>query len=237
MQGYRQEEGVNPKSVDRDLRRAAHPHRQLALGRRAVSAALRQAPRASASPRSPCEFKQPPMHLFRAVDDASDEVVVARPKSNLLVLRIQPDEGISLSFACKRPGMQDPARRSAHGLLLRRAPSSSARRRPTSDCCSTRCAATPRCSRAPTRSTTPGGSSPPSTRAGRACRRRAFPNYYPVHRRARRGESATRGHAGPLAFTGRDVNRPPLREIVARDRNELAGHVAERISPVEGETP
>ena len=29
-----------------------------------------------------------------------------QPKSNVLVLRIQPDEGISLSFACKRPGMR-----------------------------------------------------------------------------------------------------------------------------------
>ncbi len=28
------------------------------------------------------------------------------PRSNYLVLRIQPDEGISLSFAAKRPGMQ-----------------------------------------------------------------------------------------------------------------------------------
>jgi glucose-6-phosphate 1-dehydrogenase len=28
-----------------------------------------------------------------------------RTRSNYLVLRIQPDEGISLSFACKRPGM------------------------------------------------------------------------------------------------------------------------------------
>jgi len=51
-------------------------------------------------------FNQPPMHLFRQFDDASDEVVVARPKSNLLVLRIQPDEGINLSFACKRPGIK-----------------------------------------------------------------------------------------------------------------------------------
>ena len=33
-------------------------------------------------------------------------MVAAQPKSNLLVMRIQPDEGISLSFACKRPGMQ-----------------------------------------------------------------------------------------------------------------------------------
>jgi len=51
-------------------------------------------------------FKHPPMHLFRPFDEVSDDLSAARAKSNLLVLRIQPDEGISLSFACKRPGIK-----------------------------------------------------------------------------------------------------------------------------------
>ena len=46
-------------------------------------------------------FKHPPLQLFRHVGDGK-----IAPKSNLLVIRIQPDEGISLAFACKRPGMQ-----------------------------------------------------------------------------------------------------------------------------------
>jgi glucose-6-phosphate 1-dehydrogenase len=51
------------------------------------------------------EFKQPPLHLFGQLgnDNAFD---AARPMSNVLILRIQPDEGISLSFACKQPGMR-----------------------------------------------------------------------------------------------------------------------------------
>jgi glucose-6-phosphate 1-dehydrogenase len=51
------------------------------------------------------EFKQPPLHLFQQLVN-HDDVEPPRPKSNVLVLRIQPDEGISLSFACKQPGMK-----------------------------------------------------------------------------------------------------------------------------------
>jgi glucose-6-phosphate 1-dehydrogenase len=50
------------------------------------------------------EFKQPPLHLFRQLANNGD-LVPPRPQANVLVLRIQPDEGISLSFACKQPGM------------------------------------------------------------------------------------------------------------------------------------
>ena len=48
------------------------------------------------------EFRQPPLHLFHQLTSEDD---VTPPKSNVLVIRIQPDEGISLDFACKRPGM------------------------------------------------------------------------------------------------------------------------------------
>jgi glucose-6-phosphate 1-dehydrogenase len=105
VRGYRQEEGVDPKSVTEtfvalririDNWRWAGVPFLLRSGKRLAKRVSEIA----------VEFKQPPMHLFRQFDDASDEVVVARPKSNLLVLRIQPDEGISLSFACKRPGIK-----------------------------------------------------------------------------------------------------------------------------------
>ena len=43
------------------------------------------------------EFNQPPLCLFREFADCP-------PNPNSLIMRIQPDEGISLSFACKAPG-------------------------------------------------------------------------------------------------------------------------------------
>jgi glucose-6-phosphate 1-dehydrogenase len=49
-------------------------------------------------------FKQPPLHLFRELVDADGRP--PKPRANVLVLRIQPDEGISLTFAAKRPGMR-----------------------------------------------------------------------------------------------------------------------------------
>ena len=52
------------------------------------------------------QFKEPPLRLFRHLSDADGELKMPAPHANVLVLRIQPDEGISLSFACKRPGMK-----------------------------------------------------------------------------------------------------------------------------------
>ena len=43
------------------------------------------------------EFNQPPLCLFREFADCP-------PNPNSLVMRIQPNEGISLSFVCKEPG-------------------------------------------------------------------------------------------------------------------------------------
>ena len=43
------------------------------------------------------QFNQPPMCLFREFEECP-------PNPNSLVIRIQPNEGISLSFACKQPG-------------------------------------------------------------------------------------------------------------------------------------
>ncbi|MGH7896784.1 MAG: glucose-6-phosphate dehydrogenase [Candidatus Binatia bacterium] len=104
VRGYRQEEGVDPKSttdsyvalrINIDNWRWAGVPFLLRSGKRLRKRVSEVA----------VVFKQPPLHLFRQYD-AEDDGVAAHPKSNLLVLRIQPDEGISLSFACKRPGIK-----------------------------------------------------------------------------------------------------------------------------------
>ncbi len=46
-------------------------------------------------------FRKPPLLLFETLD--TDDV----PPSNVLTLRIQPDEGIRLTFDAKRPGHSD----------------------------------------------------------------------------------------------------------------------------------
>jgi glucose-6-phosphate 1-dehydrogenase len=105
VKGYRQEEGVNPKSVTEtyvalrikiDNWRWAGVPFLLRSGKRLAKRVSEIA----------VTFKHPPMHLFRPFDEVSDDLSAARANSNLLVLRIQPDEGISLSFACKRPGIK-----------------------------------------------------------------------------------------------------------------------------------
>ena len=50
-------------------------------------------------------FKPPPMRLFQQ-NKESDFCLLRTPSPNQLVLRIQPDEGISLTVACKEPGLQ-----------------------------------------------------------------------------------------------------------------------------------
>ncbi|MGH7962639.1 MAG: glucose-6-phosphate dehydrogenase [Candidatus Binatia bacterium] len=104
VKGYRQEEGVNPKSITESYvamrlhldnwRWAGVPfflRTGKRLGKRVSEIAV--------------EFKQPPLHLFRQIAE-SDDGTPPRPQSNVLVMRIQPDEGIRLSFACKQPGMR-----------------------------------------------------------------------------------------------------------------------------------
>ena len=103
VKGYRQEEGVPPDSVTEtyvalrtkiDNWRWAGVPFFLRSGKR-----LRHYVSEIA-----VQFKRPPLHLFRELGDQDGRA--PQPKSNLLVLRIQPDEGISLSFACKEPGMR-----------------------------------------------------------------------------------------------------------------------------------
>ncbi len=104
VKAYRQEEGVDPRSVTDtyvalrlriDNWRWAGVPFLLRCGKRLRKRASEIA----------VQFKQPPLHLFAHLgsDLRSNG---ARPQPNLLVFRIQPDEGISLSFACKQPGMR-----------------------------------------------------------------------------------------------------------------------------------
>ncbi|MGH7803656.1 MAG: glucose-6-phosphate dehydrogenase [Candidatus Binatia bacterium] len=105
VKGYRQEEGVDPKSVMEsyvalrihiDNWRWAGVPFFLRTGKRLKKRVSEVA----------VIFKQPPMHLFRLAMNDNEEVDRAIPRSNHLVMRIQPNEGISLSIACKRPGIK-----------------------------------------------------------------------------------------------------------------------------------
>ena len=51
------------------------------------------------------QFKQPPLDFFTTIECVGDVCDITRAKPNQLVFRIQPDEGISLTFSAKRPGM------------------------------------------------------------------------------------------------------------------------------------
>ena len=50
-------------------------------------------------------FRQPPLRMFRTVECEGDVCDLAAARPNVLCFRIQPDEGIYLSFSTKRPGM------------------------------------------------------------------------------------------------------------------------------------
>jgi len=52
------------------------------------------------------QFKKPPLQLFRTVECEGDVCDLTLSRPNVLVFRIQPDEGISLQFSAKRPAMQ-----------------------------------------------------------------------------------------------------------------------------------
>ena len=52
------------------------------------------------------QFKLPPLQLFQTVECEGDFCDLTEAQPAVLAFRIQPDEGISLSFSAKRPGMQ-----------------------------------------------------------------------------------------------------------------------------------
>ncbi len=77
---------------------------------------------------------------------------------NVLVLRIQPNEGISLRFGAKVPSERIADPHGQHGLPVRHRVLRARRPRPTRPCCSTRCAATAPTSPGRTRWRSRGGS-------------------------------------------------------------------------------
>ena len=91
------------------------------------------------------QFRRPPLQIFKRVSPTS----VA---PNLLIVNVQPDEGISVRFEAKLPGTPHAARAGDDELPLRHARSAARCRRPTRRCCSTRCSAIRRCSRGTTSS-------------------------------------------------------------------------------------
>lgn len=52
------------------------------------------------------QFKLPPLRLFQTIECEGDVCDLTEARPTVLVFRIQPDEGISMSFSAKRPGMQ-----------------------------------------------------------------------------------------------------------------------------------
>ncbi len=113
MPGYREEPGVDPLSSTETFVALRLRHRQLALGRRPGLRPHRQAAAARESPRSPssssgrrsCRCSRP---------------TAATLEPDALIVRVQPDEGLSLRFGAKVPGPRVPGPQGVDGLLLRR---------------------------------------------------------------------------------------------------------------------
>lgn len=105
VRAYREEEAVNPASTTETfvaLRASVESWRWAG-----VPFFLRTGKRL---PRRVTEiavqFKLPPMQLFRTVECVGDVCDLREAQPGVLVFRIQPDEGIDLTFSAKRPGMQ-----------------------------------------------------------------------------------------------------------------------------------
>jgi glucose-6-phosphate 1-dehydrogenase len=102
--GYRQEKEINPQSftetfvamrVEIDNWRWAGVPFFLRSGKRLAKRVTEIA----------VQFKLPPLSLFRTVECEGDVCDLTAARPNVLIMRIQPNEGVSLSFSTKRPGM------------------------------------------------------------------------------------------------------------------------------------
>ncbi len=104
VRGYREEEGVDPDSMTETwvaLRTEVESWRWAGvpfllrtgkhLPKRVTEVAV--------------QFRLPPLRLFRTVECEGDFCDLTDAQPAVLAFRIQPDEGISLSFSAKRPGM------------------------------------------------------------------------------------------------------------------------------------
>ena len=196
--GYREEEGVDARQPDRDLRGPAAGGRQLALGRGPGLHPHRQAPPQARHRGRACSSSG-----SRTSPSASQLTRDLRP--NMLVLRIQPDEGICLLLRGQGPRRGVPAALGGHGLQLRRGLPRRHGREATNGCSTTSWSATPRCSSGPTRSSGPGRSSTPSSRRGArtACPCRST---RPARGDRRRPTALLARDAAPVA---RAVSGPP----------------------------
>ena len=172
MAGYREEAGVDPLSRTETYAAMRLDVDNWRWAGRAVLRAYRQAAAAPGSPRWRCSSSGRRTCRSRPTSSPSCD-------ADALILRIQPNEGISLRFGAKVPGPLVPGAHGEHGLLVRARRSARSRRRRTSGCCSTRCSATRRCSSAPTRSSSAGGSSTRSSSTGRTARSRSRPTRPP----------------------------------------------------------
>jgi glucose-6-phosphate 1-dehydrogenase len=104
MEAYRQEQGVDPQSQTEtyvSVRTGVDNWRWsgvpffLRTGKRLARRVTEIA----------VQFKQPPMHYFTNVECVGEVCDISEARPNVLVFRIQPNEGVSLTFAAKRPGM------------------------------------------------------------------------------------------------------------------------------------
>jgi glucose-6-phosphate 1-dehydrogenase len=102
--GYREEEGVAPDSMTEtcvairahvDNWRWAGVPFYLRTGKRLPQRLTEIA----------VQFKQPPLDFFTTIECVGDVCDITGAKPNVLIFRIQPDEGINLLFSAKRPGM------------------------------------------------------------------------------------------------------------------------------------
>ena len=102
-EGYRSIDGVAPGLADRDLRRPAPGHRQLALGRRAVlhphraSACPRPRPR-----RGSCSARPPRLGFLPEG--------VRRPEPDQIVVKLDPSTGVRMVVDAKRGDSPEPER-------------------------------------------------------------------------------------------------------------------------------
>jgi glucose-6-phosphate 1-dehydrogenase len=104
VRGYREEEGV---AADSDTETFVALRAEIGSWRWAgVPFLLRTGKRlARRATEIAVQFKLPPLQLFQTVDCEGDLCIVSEDQPATLQFRIQPDEGISLSFPAKRPGM------------------------------------------------------------------------------------------------------------------------------------
>ena len=174
MPGYRDEDGVDPLSAHRDVRRRCGSRSTTGAGPACRSTCAPASGCRRGSPRSRCSSSG--RRTCRIPDRP------ARPscEPNALVAAHPARRGHRAALRRQGPGPLVPG---AHGVSmdfsyddgLRRG----VRRRPTSGSCSTCCSATRRCSSAPTRSSSAGGSSTRSSSAGPRHRRRSRPTRRP----------------------------------------------------------